>query len=313
MLVVSRAKNSFRDDEFRNISRYVGRGDCLVLNDTRVFPARLQARRHSPKGAAIEVLLVRPASEDERLWKVLARPAKRVRAGDHLIFDEDLQAEVIGEGEFGERMIRFNFRGDLRLKFDQLGQIPLPPYIHRSPTAEDRERYQTVFAKQSGSTAAPTAGLHFTESIVEQCREAGADVAHVTLHVGLGTFAPLRGDHVEEIELHEETYEMQAAECEKLRRAQRLLCVGTTSVRTVETAMLRGGLEAQRGETNLFIYPGYRFRGTGALLTNFHLPQSSLLLLVAAFAGRELMQAAYEHAVREKYRFFSYGDCMLIE
>lgn len=313
MLVVSREKQTFRDDEFRSFNRYIRPGDCLVLNNTRVFPARLHARRNIQEGASIEVLLVRPLSPDERTWKALVKPGKRARTGDRLLFDEEMQASILGEGEFGERTIRFEFAGDIRQKFEQLGEVPLPPYIHRSSSREDRERYQTVFAQQTGSVAAPTAGLHFTENMLTQCRQAGAEIARVTLHVGLGTFAPLREGAVENIKLHEESYQLQEAECQKMRMAQRLICVGTTSVRTVETALLRGGFEAQQGETNLFIHPGFHFRGTSAMLTNFHLPQSSLLLLVAAFAGRELMQAAYEHAVRERYRFFSYGDCMLIE
>ena len=189
----------------------------------------------------------------------------------------------------------------------------MPPYIHREPNEADRERYQTVFAEKSGSVAAPTAGLHFTEAMLEACREAGAEIARVTLHVGLGTFAPLRENEIAKIELHEEYFEIETPEAAQLLKAKRVLCVGTTSVRTVETAMLRGGFAPMSGDTNLFIYPGFRFRATGAMLTNFHLPQSSLLLLVCAFGGPELVLAAYRHAVKERYRFFSYGDCMLIE
>src|SRR6185437_3394899 len=195
----------------------------------------------------------------------------------------------------------------------RLGETPLPPYIHRAPMASDRERYQTVFAARRGSVAAPTAGLHFTPGMLEQCRAAGAGIAYLTLHVGLGTFAPLRVEKLSDIRLHEEYFEIREPDAELMRRASRRLCVGTTSVRSVETALLRGGLQAMKGETDLFIQPGFHFAGTGALLTNFHLPQSSLLMLVCAFAGRELTLAAYRHAVTERYRFFSYGDCMLIE
>lgn len=318
MLVVSRRTGSFKDDEFRNIDSYVRSGDCLVLNDTRVFPARLRGRRNSAAGAAIEVLLVRPVGETDNQWKALMRPAKRVRAGDRILFDDELTGEIVSEGEFGERTIRFASSKPLREVFEKIGETPLPPYIHRKPgqkTPEqgDRERYQTVYAAHEGSVAAPTAGLHFTPEVLNACRSAGADIARVTLHVGLGTFAPLREESLAKITLHEESYAIGDAEAARMRAAERLVCVGTTSVRTVETALLRGAMTAQQGETNLFIHPGFAFRGTGAMLTNFHLPQSSLLMLVSAFAGRELTLAAYEHAVRNRYRFFSYGDCMFIE
>lgn len=195
----------------------------------------------------------------------------------------------------------------------KVGETPLPPYIRRMPDTRDQERYQTVFAQKKGSVAAPTAGLHFTDRMLDQCRAAGAEIAGVTLHVGLGTFLPIRQKNLSEVQLHEEYFEIEQDQAAIMRRAKRLLCVGTTSVRTVETAMLRGGLAGMSGETNLFIYPGFHFRATGAMLTNFHLPQSSLLMLVSAFAGRDLTLAAYRYAVKERYRFFSYGDCMLIE
>ena len=195
---------------------------------------------------------------------------------------------------------------------EQLGTIPLPPYIHRAPDLSDRERYQTVFAEKRGSVAAPTAGLHFTPDILERCRSAGVSIAHVTLHVGLGTFAPLREQQLDQIHLHEESFQIEPEQAETMTRAARLLCVGTTSVRAVETACLRGGIAAMQGETRLFIQPGFHFHATGAMLTNFHLPESSLLMLVCAFAGRDTILSAYRHAVAERYRFFSYGDCMLI-
>ncbi len=311
MLVVSRNQQRFHDDEFRNFSHYVRPGDCLVLNTTRVFPARLHGRRNTTGGAEIEVFLARAEGADT--WKALVRPGKRVRTGDTILFDESLRAEVIAQGEYGERTLRFHSAEPLQDAFERLGEVPLPPYIHREPDEEDRERYQTVFAEKSGSVAAPTAGLHFTEAMLEACRETGTDIARVTLHVGLGTFAPLRENDVARIELHEEYFEMEAQDAALLAKAKRVFCVGTTSVRTIETAMLRGGFAPMRGDTNLFIYPGYRFRATGAMFTNFHLPQSSLLLLVCAFGGQELVLSAYRHAVKERYRFFSYGDCMLIE
>ena len=313
MLVLSRSTNTFRDDEFRSFSRYMRPGDCLVLNDTRVFPARLHGRRNVKDGALIEIFLTRPLDEKQTIWEALAKPGKRARKGDRIIFGEQLSAEILEEKSLGERIIRFTASEPVNRLLEQIGETPLPPYIRRAPSGRDRERYQTVFARQSGSAAAPTAGLHFTPGMLEDCAAAGAAIAHVTLHVGLGTFAPLRSNEVSEIELHKERFELPAEAAGTMRQAKRLVCVGTTSVRTVETALLRGGLNAMQGETNLFIYPGFEFKGTGAMLTNFHLPQSSLLMLVGAFAGRELTLAAYRHAVREKYRFFSYGDCMLIE
>src|SRR5207248_1365332 len=224
----------------------------------------------------------------ETVWEVLAKPAKRVRAGDRIIFAEDLCAEVLSQGSFGERTIRFFAGRRVSELLDELGETPLPPYIHRIPTAADQERYQTVFAEKRGSIAAPTAGLHFTPEMLDACRGAGAEIAYVTLHVGLGTFAPLREMNVARVQLHEEYFEISGSNAEVMRRAKRLFCVGTTSVRTIETAFLRGGLNAMSGMTNLFIYPGYRFRGTGALLTNFHLPQSSLLMPVCSFGGRDV-------------------------
>ena len=312
MLVLSRAKQTFHDDLFTNIYRYLQPGDCLVLNNSRVFPARLRGRRNNENGAMIEVFLVRRERHAEDQWKALVKPAKRVRAGDCILFGEGLTAEVLEEGEFGERTLRLTARRPIDDLLERLGEVPLPPYIHRAPDEADRERYQTIYASKTGSAAAPTAGLHFTPEVLSACRDAGAAIAYVTLHVGLGTFAPLRVSEVWRIRLHGELFEISEEDARRLSEAERLVCVGTTSVRTVETVQARGGFRAMMGETDLFISPGYRFRAAGALLTNFHLPQSSLLILVAAFAGRELTLAAYKHAVREKYRFFSYGDCMLI-
>ena len=313
MLVLSRSQQSFRDDTFANFHGYMRPGDCVVLNNTRVFPARLHGRRNTESGAQVEVFLVRALRDDETEWQALVRPAKRVRAGEKIFFSDELQAEILSAGDFGERTIRLLSAKPLAELLEKLGETPLPPYIHRAPTIADRDRYQTVFAKERGSIAAPTAGLHFTPQMLDQCRAAGAEVAYVTLHVGLGTFAPLRENNVAEIRLHEEYFEITDADARIMSAAKRLFCIGTTSVRTVETAILRGGLQKMNGQTNLFIYPGFHFRATGAMLTNFHLPQSSLLMLVSAFAGRDLVLSAYRHAVAERYRFFSYGDCMLIE
>lgn len=313
MLVVSREKQSFADDVFSNFHRFIRPGDCLVLNNTRVFPARLHGHRNSEKGAEVEVFLLRALNSEETEWHALVRPGKRARPGDTILFNENLKAELLDRGEFGERTVRFHSSEPVREMLEQIGETPLPPYIQRRSDAKDRERYQTVFARERGSVAAPTAGLHFTDSMLGQCRSSGAEIAYVTLHVGLGTFAPLRGQKLSEIELHEEYFQIPDESVPLLKRAKRLFCVGTTSVRTIETAALRGPLRAMSGETNLFIYPGFHFRGAGAMLTNFHLPQSSLLMLVSAFAGRELTLAAYRHAVAQKYRFYSYGDCMIIE
>jgi len=306
MLVVSREKQSFHDDSFRNFSKYVRPGDCLILNNTRVFPARLHGRRNHAAGAEVEVLLLR--EEDTNIWKCLVKPAKRVRVGDRILFGEDFSAEVLREGEFGERGVRLIAAQPIDELLERYGEMPLPPYIERQAATADRERYQTVFAAHTGSAAAPTAGLHFTPAMLEQCQAAGAKIAYITLHVGLGTFAPLRQKRLEDIQLHAEHFEITKRNAEQIHSAERRLCVGTTSVRAIESAVT-----ATRGETRLFIHPGYQFRAADAMLTNFHLPESSLLMLVSAFAGTELALAAYRHAVAARYRFFSYGDCMLIE
>jgi len=240
------------------------------------------------------------------------KPAKRIRVGDRILFTHDFTADVLSQGEFGEHKLRLNAALPLPELLERLGETPLPPYIRRHPNPQDRDRYQTVFAQHRGSVAAPTAGLHFTPEILSSCRQVGAQIAYVTLHVGLGTFAPLRAELLTDVKLHGEQFEISESNAEAMRSAQRLLCVGTTSVRAVESALLRGPFRAIRAETDLFISPGFQFQGTGALLTNFHLPKSSLLMLVSALAGRELTLAAYHHAVSSRYRFFSYGDCMLI-
>lgn len=297
---------------FRNFDKYIRPGDCLVLNNSRVFPARLYGRKQTTSGAEIEVFLIRALDQAETVWSALVRPGKRVQVGDAILFHETLRAEVLSHGEFGERKLRFFSERPLRQLLENLGTVPLPPYIHRPSNAVDRERYQTVFAEKSGSIAAPTAGLHFTPQMLEACGAAGAEIAYITLHVGLGTFAPLREKSLGKVRLHHELFEVSPSNAAKLNQAKRLFCVGTTSVRTVETMLLRDAFKALQGETDLFIYPGFRFQGTGAMLTNFHLPESSLLMLVCAFAGQELTLAAYRHAVAERYRFYSYGDCMLI-
>lgn len=327
MLVLYRAENRWEDRMFRELPAFLRPGDCLVLNNSRVIPARLFGHRagvHSlPIGkknparkeylsGEVEVFLVRPASVDERDWEVLVRPGRKMRTGEIIRFSDGLEAEILARGEYGERTIRFHFEGDLYEEFEKIGHVPLPPYIRRPDESADRERYQTVFARERGSVAAPTAGLHFTEEILGRCRQAGADIAYVTLHVGLGTFQPLHPEQIERRRLHHESWRIPEDSAARMRAASRLVAAGTTAVRTVETALGSGPLRAAAGETDLFIMPGFEFRGTGALLTNFHLPRTSLLLLVCAFGGKDLVLAAYRHAVEAEYRFFSYGDCMLI-
>jgi S-adenosylmethionine:tRNA ribosyltransferase-isomerase len=327
MLVVHRAEGRWEDRHFRDLPQYLGPGDCLVLNDSRVIPARLFGHREGtqsqPVGknnpareqhlsGKVEALLLRPVSADAREWTALVRPGRKMRTGEILHFDGGLNAEIVGRGEFGERTLRFSGVEDVYAALEQVGHIPLPPYIKRSDAQADRERYQTIFAREKGSVAAPTAGLHFTPEVLAACRERGAETATVTLHVGLGTFQPLHAEQVEQARLHTEPWSISEESARQLRAAQRLVAVGTTSVRTLESALRQGELAAGAGETDIFIFPGFQFRGTGAMLTNFHLPGTSLILLVAAFAGQELALAAYRHAVAERYRFFSYGDCMLI-
>ncbi len=323
MLVVNRARGCWEDRAFRDLPTFLAPGDCLVLNDSRVFPARLFGHRagvhslpvgrNNPKrrenlSGRVEVLLLRPLPGDGREWQALVRPGRKMRTGESIHFEDGVEADITGRGQYGERSIRFGGAADLFEEFEKIGHIPLPPYIRRADNPADRERYQTVFAREKGSAAAPTAGLHFTPEVFGQCRAAGADIAYVTLHVGLGTFQPVRDEQLASGRLHEEFFRITPENAARLRAARRLVAVGTTAVRTIETA----GLEAASGDTSIFIVPGCRFRYTGAMLTNFHLPQTSLLMLVCAFAGKELTLAAYSHAVEQKYRFYSYGDCMLI-
>jgi S-adenosylmethionine:tRNA ribosyltransferase-isomerase len=324
MLVVHRETGRWEDRCFRDLPEFLRTGDCLVLNDSRVFPARLfghrsgvhslavgknNPKRHEFLSGAVEVFLLRSVSPDGRDWQALVRPGRKMRTGERIVFDEGLEAEIVARREFGERTVRFLGAGDLYAAFDRIGHVPLPPYIKRDDSPADRERYQTVFAREKGSVAAPTAGLHFTPEVLDRCQAAGAAVATVTLHVGLGTFQPLHQEVVEEVKLHTEHYRITNDSAAKIEAARRVVAVGTTSVRTLETAARDGVLE---GETDIFLYPGVPFRRTGAMLTNFHLPRTSLLVLVSAFAGKDLMLAAYRHAVEARYRFYSYGDCMLI-
>ncbi len=298
MMVVHRAEQRFEDRYFREFPSFLREGDCLVLNDSRVLPSRLFAGK-------AEVMLLEPVSANAREWRALVRPGRKLRVGSAVRFDDRFAAEIVAHGERGERTVRFLGDEDVYAAIDRLGHMPLPPYIKREDRASDRDRYQTVFARERGSVAAPTAGLHFTGEILDRARGAGAHIARVTLHVGLGTFQPIDREDFENHQLHFERYSIPEDSWREIESAQRVVAVGTTSVRTLESG-------ERSGSTNLFIYPGYRFRRVGAMLTNFHLPRTSLLLLVCALAGTELTLAAYRHAVAEKYRFFSYGDCMLI-
>ncbi|HLY20143.1 MAG TPA: tRNA preQ1(34) S-adenosylmethionine ribosyltransferase-isomerase QueA [Bryobacteraceae bacterium] len=311
MLVVDRAAQRWEDCLFRDLPDFLNAGDCLVLNDSRVFPARLFGRRAAFTGA-VEVLLLRPLAGAANEWEALVHPGKKMRVGERILLPGGLQAEVIARRSFGERTLRFPADRDLYAEFEKIGHVPLPPYIKRQDAAADRARYQTVYARESGSAAAPTAGLHFTPEILDACRARGAEIAFVTLHVGLGTFQPIHGDRIEGHRLHSEHYRITAENATRMSAARRLVAVGTTAVRTIESAALAGGLRESTGETGLFIYPPYEFRAAGAMLTNFHLPRTSLLLLVCAFAGKDLALSAYRHAVEQRYRFYSYGDCMLI-
>jgi len=316
MLVLDRAERRWEDCMFRDFPTYLGPGDCLVLNDSKVIPSRLIGHRagvhslpvgkHNPKrwqnlSGKVEVLLIEPVNADAKTWTALVHPGRKMRVGERVLFD-GAEAEIIARGEFGERTLEFHLDGDVYELLKKIGHVPLPPYIKRPDTADDRERYQTVFAHEAGSVAAPTAGLHFTPEILDACRASGAEIAYVTLHVGLGTFQPVRGDS-----LHSERFHITEENAAKIKAAKRVVCVGTTSVRAIESLYL-----AKTDVTDLFIRPGFPFARTDAMLTNFHLPQSSLLMLVCAFAGRDLVLEAYRHAVETGYRFYSYGDCMLI-
>lgn len=327
---------SLADRHFRNFPNLLNPSDLLVFNNTRVFPARIYGRRAgmkaqpvSPRNPAardflqgrVEVLLTRQLSQEPNEWECLVRPGRKIGIGECLFFgpNDELRAEVISRGSFGERRIRFEPVPDFFAALENIGHVPLPPYISRSDSSSDRERYQTVYARERGSVAAPTAGLHFTPEILARIRERGLETAEITLHVGLGTFQPVHSERVEEHRLHSEAFSISEDAAQKINRARRdhrrVVAVGTTTVRTLEYAaqQSQGEIQPGTGEANLFIYPGYRFLVVQGLLTNFHLPQSTLLMLVCAFAGTENVLRAYEHAVNERYRFYSYGDCMFLE
>lgn len=313
LLVLNRKTGAVEHHTFKEIMNYVRSGDCLVLNNTKVIPARLMGVKEDT-GAAIEVLLLKRRDND--VWETLVKPGKKARPGAKIVFgDGCLRAEVLDVEEEGNRLIRFDYEGIFEEVLDRLGEMPLPPYItHR---LQDKNRYQTVYAKYEGSAAAPTAGLHFTEELLAQIEEMGVNIAYVTLHVGLGTFRPVKADNILEHHMHSEHYEVTPETAELINRTKesggRVICVGTTSCRTVESAADENGrVQPGCGDTEIFIYPGYRFKALDCLITNFHLPESTLVMLVSALAGRENVLAAYREAVEERYRFFSFGDAMLV-
>jgi S-adenosylmethionine:tRNA ribosyltransferase-isomerase len=319
MLTLDRESGAWQDSWFAQFPELLREGDVLVLNDSRVIPARLFGVRRGQEAGRIEVLLTEQISDWD--WRALTRPARRMRLGQELAFantdgNELLNATVAGSGEFGERLLRFTPVDDFFARLERLGHVPLPPYIRRGDEPLDRERYQTVFARQRGSVAAPTAGLHFTPEILERIRARGVLITHLTLHVGLGTFQPVRVAEVSAIRLHAERYSLPEETALQINQAlgegRRVVAAGTTTVRVLEHCARIGRLEAHNGTTGIFLSPGSRIEVVQALLTNFHLPQSTLLMLVSAFAGRENTLAAYRHAVEAAYRFFSYGDCMFI-
>ena len=336
MLHLQRGRGQYTDRLFGDLPGLLQPGDLLVVNNARVFPARLYGRREGVRAQAvsssnpaaryflqgrIEVLLTRQVSTEPNDWECLVRPGRKIGIGEHLFFGEgdELQAQVLARAEFGERRIRFQPVADFFSVLDGIGHVPLPPYISRPDSSGDRERYQTVYAQESGSVAAPTAGLHFTPAIFDRIRQRGVETIDITLHVGLGTFQPVRVKRVEDHKIHFESYfiSMAAATAinEALHDSRRIIAVGTTTVRTLEHAIRIGAGTIVPGaaSADLFIYPGHEFKVVKAMLTNFHLPQSTLLMLVSAFAGKENILRAYEHAVTERYRFYSYGDCMFIE
>jgi S-adenosylmethionine:tRNA ribosyltransferase-isomerase len=343
MLRLDRRSGQMEDSRFKDFPDLLQPGDLVVFNNTRVFPARLYGHRSGSKAQAlsahnpasrdflkgqVEVLLTRQVCQEPNEWECLVRPGRKIGVGERLFFGNDLDAdgvlwsdqlvaEVVARGSFGERRVRFAPVPDFFERIERIGHVPLPPYVAREDRSSDRERYQTVYARQRGSVAAPTAGLHFTPEILDQMKERGVESAEITLHVGLGTFQPVRVENVEEHRLHREDYEISLEAAEKINRAldqdRRVIAIGTTTVRTLEySARESGRVQAGRGEAELFIYPEFEFRVIGAMLTNFHLPESTLLMLVCAFGRQDQVLAAYRHAVAQKYRFYSYGDCMFV-
>ena len=313
LLVLDKESGDVKHRHFRDVLKYLKKGDCLVLNDTKVIPARLFGTKVGTD-AKIEVLLLKRKSDN--VWETLVKPGKKMREGAEVSFGNGLlKGKVVGVVDEGNRLIQFEYDGIFEEILDQLGQMPLPPYITHQ--LQDKNRYQTVYAKHDGSAAAPTAGLHFTKELLEEIEAMGVKIAHVTLHVGLGTFRPVKVETIEEHHMHSEFYIVEEEEAKKIndtkKEGGRVICVGTTSCRTLESATGEDGiLKAGSGWTQIFIYPGYKFKILDCLITNFHLPESTLVMLVSALAGKERVMAAYEEAVKERYRFFSFGDAMFV-
>ena len=313
LLVLDKESGDVKHRHFRDVLKYLKKGDCMVLNDTKVIPARLFGTKVGTD-AKIEVLLLKRKSDN--VWETLVKPGKKMREGAEVSFGDGLlKGKVVGVVDEGNRLIQFEYDGIFEEILDQLGQMPLPPYITHQ--LQDKNRYQTVYAKHDGSAAAPTAGLHFTKELLEEIEAMGVKIAHVTLHVGLGTFRPVKVETIEEHHMHSEFYIVEEEEAKKIndtkKEGGRVICVGTTSCRTLESATGEDGiLKAGSGWTQIFIYPGYNFKILDCLITNFHLPESTLVMLVSALAGKERVMAAYEEAVKERYRFFSFGDAMFV-
>lgn len=319
LMVTDREKGTIEHRHFYDVLEYLNPGDCLVMNNSKVLPARLFGEKEGT-GAKVEFLLIRRMEGD--VWETMVKPGKRLKPGDRVSFGENFGAEILDYGEDGTRIVNFHYKGIFMERLEELGKMPLPPYIQRESTAEDRDMYQTVYCKEEGSVAAPTAGLHFTEELLVKAQEKGIRLAYVTLHVGIGTFRPVKCENIEDHHMHFEEYfvDEETAETvnDTIRSGGRIISVGTTSTRTLESAAVydekagRYLLKAGGGSTDIFIYPGYQFKLVDALITNFHLPKSTLLMLISALYNREKILQAYEIAVKEKYRFFSYGDAMLI-
>ena len=318
LLVVDRGTDSVRHRHFYEIKDYLKPGDCLVINDSKVLPARLFGEKEET-GAKIEFLLIKRIEGDT--WETMVRPGRRLKEGDRVSFGSGFSAEITGRGEDGTRIVNFEYEGIFMERLEEIGSMPLPPYIDRAAVDEDKDRYQTVYAREEGSVAAPTAGLHFTEELLKEIEASGVKIARVTLHVGIGTFRPVKVEKVEDHHMHFEEYEVPEETArvvnETKKSGGRIIAVGTTATRTLESAAVMGEdgtlrLEPGGGSTGIFIYPGYEFKIIDSLITNFHLPKSTLMMLISAFYDREKILKIYEEAVSEKYRFFSYGDAMLL-
>jgi S-adenosylmethionine:tRNA ribosyltransferase-isomerase len=317
LLVLNKNNGSVEDKKFTDITQFINAGDCLVINETKVIPARLTATREAT-GAIVEIFLETRQADKTDTWRVLAAPAKKLKKGERFVINDDLSCTVLEELSEGERIVKFKSENNnVESALESAGSMPIPPYLHRPAESLDRERYQTVYAHSPGAVAAPTAGLHFTPEILADLEKKGVQIAKVTLHVGLGTFRPVESEDITKHTMHSERYEVSNTAAsiinESHSNGRRIIAVGTTAARTLETVANEDGtVSAASGETAIFIYPPYKFKAVDALLTNFHQPKSTLLMMISAFAGYEKIMSAYDHAIKEHYRFLSYGDAMLI-